>query len=164
MAGSRDQGITGSSDRLSPGSLDPYFLGDHEAGRSSLLSQRSRYLSPSIIHSPGCGVRSPAVSRRENAGQSRLGSSLLGTIRDADLLKIEQLIENDKITSEVYQEKLDEILQLGHEADREAAGVSPAGQELLKIWNDMDAGLIKDSAAAYDEAERRVRERAKTAE
>ncbi|MCC6361613.1 MAG: hypothetical protein IT450_22995, partial [Phycisphaerales bacterium] len=61
-------------------------------------------------------------------------------------------------------ERLDAILQLGHEADTESAGLSPASSELLKIWNDMDAGLIKDTTEAFDEAERRVRERGKAAE
>lgn len=77
-----------------------------------------------------------------------------------DLVTIERLIENDRISSEVYQERLDSILQLGQEVDEAAAAVSPAAEELLKIWNDMDAGLIKDTEAAFDEAEKRVRERA----
>lgn len=96
----------------------------------------------------------------------RLGSSagLFTTIRESDLGVIEKLIENDKISSEMYMERLDEILKLGQEADESAAGVSPAGAELLKIWGDMDAGLIKDSHEAFDEAEKRVRERGKAAE
>jgi len=96
---------------------------------------------------------------REHAPSSILAGGRI-TIRDADLAVIARLIENDQITSEMYQERLDEILALGHEADQGAAGLSPAGQELMKIWNDLDAGLIKDTAEAYDEAERRVRERA----
>jgi hypothetical protein len=85
-------------------------------------------------------------------------------IRESDLAAIERLIENDRISSEMYQERLDEILRMGAEADEAAAGISPAAQELLKIWNDMDAGLIKDTGAAFDEAERRVREREKAVE
>ncbi len=65
----------------------------------------------------------------------------------------------DGAAADLSQERLDEILALGHEADQGAAGLSPAGQELMKIWNDLDAGLIKDTHEAYDEAERRVRER-----
>jgi len=95
---------------------------------------------------------------RESSQRSRLGAGALPTIREGDLATIERLIENDKITSEMYQERLDEILQIGVEADEAAAGVSPAAQELLKVWNDMDAGLIKDTNAAFDEAEKRVRE------
>jgi hypothetical protein len=98
---------------------------------------------------------------REHAPSTALAGGHI-TIRDSDLAVIARLIENDQITSEMYQERLDEILALGHEADQGAAGLSPAGQELMKIWNDLDAGLIKDTQAAFDEAERRVRERGAT--
>ena len=96
---------------------------------------------------------------RESAAGSRLALPSGVTIRERDLATIARLIENDQITSEMYQERLDEILRLGHEADAAATGLSPAGEELMKVWNDMDAGLIKDTAAAFDETERRVRER-----
>lgn len=99
---------------------------------------------------------------RETAERS--GARGRGLISDGDLALIERLIESDQITAEMYQERLDALLQVGHEADRESAGLSPAGQELLKIWNDLDAGLIKDTAVAFDEAERRVREQQKAAE
>ncbi len=97
---------------------------------------------------------------RESAQRSSLsGEAGRINIRESDLATIEKLIENDAISSEVYQERLDEILRLGHEADQASAGVSPAAEELLKIWSDMDHGLIKDTKEAADEAERRVRER-----
>ncbi len=101
---------------------------------------------------------------RESAQRAGLGTGAIATIREGDLAVIEKLIENDSITSEMYQERLDEILQIGIEADREAAGVSPAAAELMKIWDDMDAGLIKDTKEACDEAEKRVRERKASAE
>ncbi len=97
---------------------------------------------------------------RESAQRASLGGQAGRiNIRESDLATIEKLIENDAISSEVYQERLDEILQLGHEADKASAGVSPAAEELLKVWDDMDHGLIKDTKEAADEAERRVRER-----
>jgi hypothetical protein len=96
---------------------------------------------------------------RESAQRSRVGSSAIATIREGDLAVIEKLIENDAITSEMYQERLDEILQIGIDADKASAGVSQAGEELMQIWDDMDHGLIKDTKEATDEAERRVRER-----
>jgi hypothetical protein len=80
-------------------------------------------------------------------------------IRDSDLATIARLIENDQITSEMYNERLNEILALGQEVDEAATGLSPASQELMKVWNDMDAGLIKTTGEAFDEAEKRVRER-----
>lgn len=85
-------------------------------------------------------------------------------INEKDLATIERLIENESISAEMYQERLDEILQVGHEADKQSAMVSDAGKELLQVWEDMDAGLIKDNESAFDEAERRMRERKPAAE
>jgi hypothetical protein len=96
---------------------------------------------------------------RESSQRASMGAIGKINIRDGDLAIIAKLIENDTITSEMYQERLDQILELGHEADEAAAGVSPAAKELLKVWDDMDAGLIKDAGEAFDEAEKRVRER-----
>ena len=96
---------------------------------------------------------------RENAGGGLAGALGRVGIREGDLATIARLIENDSITTEMYQQRLDEILEGARLADEGGAGLSPAGQELLKIWNDMDAGLIKDTNQAFDEAERRVRER-----
>lgn len=97
---------------------------------------------------------------RESAQRSGLSSAGIGTIREQDLATIERLIESDKISTEMYQERLDQILELSQE-DEGAAAVSPAAEELMKIWGDMDAGLIKDSSEAFEEAEKRVRERQK---
>ena len=101
---------------------------------------------------------------RESAQRMSGRSSAIAGIRESDLALIEKLIETDSVTSEMYQERLDEILQIGHAADEESAGVSPAANELLKVWDDMDHGLIKDDKEAFDEAEKRVRERGKAAE
>ncbi len=101
---------------------------------------------------------------RETAGRAGVGALGKGLIRDSDLALIERMIEDDRVTSEIYQERLDRILQAGHESDTESAGLSPASSELLRVWNDMDAGLIRDSAEAFDEAEKRVRERQKASE
>lgn len=101
---------------------------------------------------------------RETAQRAGTGMGAFGTIRERDLAVIEALIENDKITTDMYQERLDAILQIGAAADEEATGLSAAAGELLKVWNDMDAGLIADADEAFDEAEKRVRERNKAAE
>lgn len=96
---------------------------------------------------------------RETAQRAGVGLGDGFMIREADLATIEKLIENDAITTEMYQERLDEILRLGHEADKAGAGVSEAGQEIMKVWEALDAGLLKDSKEAFDEAEKRVREK-----
>lgn len=101
---------------------------------------------------------------RETAERAGARGTGRGLIRAGDLGAIERLIENDKITAEMYQERLDEILRLGLEGDEASSTISPAAGELLKVWDAMDAGLIKDSGEAFDEAERRVRERQSAAE
>ena len=86
------------------------------------------------------------------------------SISERDIALIGRLIENEQISSEMYQERLDEILALSHTSDEAAsAGVSPAAEELLRVWDDMDAGLIKGDQA-FDETERRVRERDRAAD
>lgn len=97
---------------------------------------------------------------RENQPTTRLGTTGRIAIRPSDMSVIARLIENDQINTEMYQERLDEILALGQTADEGEAGLSPAGQELLRVWDDMDHGLIKDTQSAFDEAEKRLRERA----
>lgn len=96
---------------------------------------------------------------RENQPTTMIGTTGRVAIRTGDLTTIARLIENDQITTEMYQQRLDEILEMTHAADEATAGLSPAGQELMRVWDDMDAGLIKDTGTAFDEAEKRVRER-----
>lgn len=98
---------------------------------------------------------------RENEQRTRMSSGSRALIREQDLAVIEKLIENDAISTEMYQERLDEILKIGLEHDEAGAVVSPAAQELLRVWDAMDHGLIKDEKQAFEEAEKRVRERAK---
>jgi hypothetical protein len=95
---------------------------------------------------------------RENAERARLHGNKLGLVSEKDLLRLGKLIENDAITAEMYQQRLDEVLSLGAEVDEGAAGLSEAGRQVLDIWEKMDTGLISDKAEAFDEADRRVRE------
>ena len=68
------------------------------------------------------------------------------------------MIESDAVSTEMYQERLDEILSLGAEADEGKTGLSESGQTVMDIWDKMDTGLIADKNEAFDEADRRVRE------
>lgn len=98
---------------------------------------------------------------RENADRAGT-SSKLGLVSETDLLRLSNLIEKDSIRAEVYQERLDEILTIGVDADD--AGLSQAGQSVLNVWEKMDAGDLTDPAEAFDEADRIVRERQATPE
>ena len=99
---------------------------------------------------------------RENAERARGGR--LGLVSEKDLLRLGKMIESDAISTEMYQQRLDEILALGAEVDEGRAGLSQAGQQVVDIWEKMDTGLIRDKTEAFDEADRRVREQQMPAE
>ncbi|HPF37113.1 MAG TPA: hypothetical protein P5081_00300 [Phycisphaerae bacterium] len=99
---------------------------------------------------------------KENAERAARAGSKLGIVSEKDLVALEKLIENDKITAEIYQERLDGMLQ-GSLTEGESM-LTPGSQQVMDIWEQMDTGLIKDDNEAFDEAERRVRERHQAAE
>ncbi len=101
---------------------------------------------------------------RENADRARSAGDRVGMITERDLVGLSKLIEDDAVTTEMYQERLDTLMQLGAEIDEGAAGVSEAGQAVMDIWEKMDAGAIEDAGEAFDEADRRVREQKRPAE
>ncbi|HNQ24780.1 MAG TPA: hypothetical protein PKK06_16995 [Phycisphaerae bacterium] len=88
----------------------------------------------------------------------------LGLVSEADMLRLGKLIESDAVRTEVYQERLDEILALGREVDEGSAGLTAAGQTVLDVWEKMDRGAITDREEGFEEADRRVRERQAAAE
>jgi hypothetical protein len=95
---------------------------------------------------------------RENADRARATGGKLGLVSEKDILRLGKLIEDDAIKSDIYQERLDEILAVGRGVDEGEAALSEAGQTVMKIWDQLDTGTFKDPAEAFDEADRRVRE------
>jgi hypothetical protein len=80
-------------------------------------------------------------------------------LTDKDVARISGWIEDDAVTQDVYQDRLDTILELGNQSDKDSlarAGVTQAGQELLNIWNDMDKGEVKHEEA-FEAADKAVR-------
>lgn len=100
---------------------------------------------------------------RENADRAAKSGATLGLVGEKDLLRLGSLIENDAIKTEVYQQRLDEVLALGAEVDQGAASLSQAGETVMGVWAKMDAGAIVDRKEAFDEADRRVREQQQAA-
>ncbi len=95
---------------------------------------------------------------RENADRAASTGGKLGMISEKDILRLGKMIESDSIKAELYQQRLDEILKLGEEIDEGAAGLSDAGESVMRVWDEMDRGAIGDVTEAFDEADRRVRE------
>ena len=95
---------------------------------------------------------------RENADRAGQ-SNQLGLVSEMDLLRLSKLIETDSVRSELYQERLDEILTIGSGTEEGDPGLSEAGKSVMNIWEKMDTGTITDATEAFDEADRTVRER-----
>jgi len=138
--------------------------------RRMLAQEFEMRTTEQLMHSRQLNIRSKellTVSRlrmlRENADRAK-ESGKLGLISQTDILKLGRLIESDAVKSEVYQERLDEILSLGASVDEGAAGLSEAGQTVMAVWEKMDAGAITNREEAFDEADRSVRERQATPE
>jgi hypothetical protein len=87
-------------------------------------------------------------------------------VTDKDVARISQWIEDDAVSAEMYVEKLDQVLEIGEQADRDAlAGtkLKEAGTEIMNIWNDMDRGAIKEEEG-FEEADKAARRRSGTME
>ena len=80
-------------------------------------------------------------------------------LTEKDVARITTWIEDDGVTQDMYNERLDEILGLGAQSDKDAmanTGLSSTGQEVMNLWNDMDRGAIKHEEA-FEEADKVVR-------
>ena len=98
-------------------------------------------------------LRMVKENTERGAGTGRLN------LTDKDVAKITQWIEDDAVSQDVYRDRLDTLLELGNQSDKDAlesAGLTGAGQELMNIWNDMDRGTVKPEQA-FDAADKAVR-------
>ena len=96
---------------------------------------------------------------KENNESGRATGRL--NLTDKDVAKISQWIEDDAVSQDVYRDRLDSLLDLGSQADRdslESAGLSGAGQELMNIWSQMDQGDVKPDQA-FEAADKAVRKK-----
>ncbi len=96
---------------------------------------------------------------KENTAKGRALGRL--NLTDKDVAKISGWIEDDAVSQDIYQDRLNAMLELGAQSDKDAlagAGLSQAGQELMNLWDEMDRGGIKQDDA-FAEADRVVRGR-----
>src|SRR3954451_12608232 len=103
------------------------------------------------------------VSRLRMIKENNERGKALGRLKvtDKDVVRISGWIEDDSITQDMYVERLDSILELGAQSDKDAlqsAGLTGAGQELMNIWNDLDKGAVKQDEA-FEQADEAVRKR-----
>src|SRR5882724_3856447 len=103
------------------------------------------------------------VSRLRMVKENNERGRALGRLNltDKDVAKISGWIEDDSVSQDMYVDRLNQILDIGQQSDKDAmaqAGLTSAGQELMNIWNEMDRGALKDDEA-FEEADRAVRKK-----
>jgi len=97
---------------------------------------------------------------RENQANGASAGRLNLTARD--MAKVSSWLESDTVGQEMYAERLDQLLEIGHEADRDAIAGQPleqAGSDLMHLWEQLDAGEVEEDEA-YEKAEEATRRKA----
>ena len=59
------------------------------------------------------------------------------------MIKLSTLLEDDKISEEVYLQKLDTLLGVVNDPAYESADIGNEGMEVLKTWEQMDEGELE---------------------
>jgi Asp-tRNA(Asn)/Glu-tRNA(Gln) amidotransferase B subunit len=101
------------------------------------------------------------VSRVRLLQESRASGATNGrlNVTEKDMARITSWIEDDAVSQDMYLERLDQILDTGAQADKDAlaqAGLTSAGNELMHLWDQMDRGHLKEEEA-FEEADRAIR-------
>jgi hypothetical protein len=101
------------------------------------------------------------VSRLRMVKENTEKGRALGRLKltDKDVAKISGWIEDDSVSQDTYNDRLNAILELGAESDKAALGsveLTGAGQELMAIWNQLDRGAVKEDEA-FQQADQAVR-------
>ncbi|MEL7237311.1 MAG: hypothetical protein AAGK78_00495 [Planctomycetota bacterium] len=101
---------------------------------------------------------------KENHDRGKAAAKGLGRLNltTKDMTKLAGWLESDAVSQEVYAERLDQLLEIGSEADLDAienAGLSSAGQDLMHLWDQLDQGQVEETDA-YEQAEAAARRKA----
>jgi len=80
--------------------------------------------------------------------------NVLQRLKEEDLMKLTTLLEDDKISEEVYSQKLDLLLGVVNDPAYESADIGNEGLEVLKTWEQMDEGELEFDAGLKEAVQR----------
>ena len=69
--------------------------------------------------------------------------NVLQNLSEEDMVKLTTLLEDDKVSEEVYVQKLDTILGVVSDPAYESSDIGNEGMEVLKTWEQMDEGELE---------------------
>ena len=99
------------------------------------------------------------VKENQETGKAAAGRL---NITAKDMVRLSTWMESDQVSQEMYGEKLDALLEIGVDGDRDAiesAGLTEGGRDLMHLWDELDRGAT-DEKTAYEAAEKAARQRA----
>lgn len=100
---------------------------------------------------------------KEGMGKSKSGGRL--NLTDRDVARITSWLGDDGLGQDAYMQRLDMILEAGSEADKDSlaqSGLTAAGEELMRLWEQVDNGEVKEPEALA-KADEAIRKRSKMA-
>jgi|ERR1041384_3002701 hypothetical protein len=71
--------------------------------------------------------------------------NVLQNLNEEDLVKLTTLLEDDKVSEEMYLQKLDTLLGVVNDPAYESQEIGNEGLEVLKTWEQMDEGELEFS-------------------
>ena len=90
----------------------------------------------------------------ERQRQVPASQNILQRLKEEDLMKLTTLLEDDKISEEVYSQKLDLLLGVVNDPAYESADIGNEGLEVLKTWEQMDEGELEFGEALKEATHR----------
>jgi hypothetical protein len=78
----------------------------------------------------------------ENERTDKMTSGVLDKLDEKTVIELQVLLENDKITEEIYLQKLDSVLGVATDPSYEVDDMGDAGLEVMRTWEAMDEGEL----------------------
>ena len=80
--------------------------------------------------------------------------NLLQSLTEEDMLKLTTFLDDDKISEEVYLQKLDTVLSVVNDPVYESSDIGDEGLSVLKTWEQMDEGELEFDAGLKEATQR----------
>ena len=69
--------------------------------------------------------------------------NLLRSLKEEDMVELSTLLEDDKVSEEIYTQKLDVLLGVASDPAYDSADLGTEGLEIMKTWEQMDEGELE---------------------
>ena len=69
--------------------------------------------------------------------------NLLRSLKEEDMVELSALLEDDKVSEEIYTQKLDVLLGVASDPAYDSTDLGTEGLEIMKTWEQMDEGELE---------------------